>query len=94
MVLRMGELIPAFARGAVLFQDPIHGPRRAKILAFIEQRGVDRGRRAILEALGIQDGANGLDLHGAQCPGAVGDLLRGRGIKRCAGHSPTPAKID
>ena len=69
MILRMGELIPAFARGAVLFQDAIHGPRRTKILAFIEQRGADRGRRAILEAFGIQDSANGLEFLGAQRPG-------------------------
>ncbi len=56
----MDQLIAALAGGAVLFQDAIHGPSRAKILAFIEQRGVDRGRRAILEALGIQHGANRL----------------------------------
>ena len=40
LILRMGELIAALAGFAILFQDAIHGPSRAKILAFIEQRGL------------------------------------------------------
>ena len=51
LIRRMGELIAALARGAVLFQDAIHGARGAEILAFIEQGGLNGGRRAILEAL-------------------------------------------
>jgi hypothetical protein len=54
----MNQLIATLARGAVFFQDTIHRPRRAKILAFIEQGSVDCGGRAILEALGIEQGAN------------------------------------
>ena len=60
LILRMDELIAALASCAILFQDAIHGPSRAKILAFIEQRGLDRGGRAILEAFGIEHGANRL----------------------------------
>jgi hypothetical protein len=48
-----------------------------KPLAFIEQGGVDRGGRAILEAFGIQHSANGLDLVAAQCAGRSGPS-RGR----------------
>jgi hypothetical protein len=53
----MNELIAALAHYAVLFEDSIQGPSGPKILAFIEQNGLDRGRRAILEALGVEHGA-------------------------------------
>src|SRR5438552_14489503 len=43
LILGMDELIAALASCAIFFQHTIHGPSRAKILAFIEQRGVDRG---------------------------------------------------
>jgi hypothetical protein len=50
----MDELIAALASGSILLQNPIHGSSRAKILAFIEQGRMDGCRRAVLEALGIQ----------------------------------------
>src|SRR5689334_14957248 len=58
LISRMDELVAALARCSILFQNPIHGSSRAKILAFIEQSRMDGCRRAVLEALGIQQGAN------------------------------------
>src|SRR5881227_2621358 len=52
LISRMDELIATFARSPILFQNPIHGSSRAKILAFIEQSRMDGCRRAVLEALG------------------------------------------
>ena len=54
LVGRMNELIAAFARLALLFEDAVHGADRAEILAFIEQGGLDGGGRAILESLFMQ----------------------------------------
>jgi len=53
----MSELIAALARGAVLLQEPIHGSGGAKILAFIEQSGLNGSRGAILKACGVEHGA-------------------------------------
>jgi hypothetical protein len=67
----------------------VHGPRGAKVHAFIEQRGSDRGGRAILEAFGIQDGANGCGLF------HVRDAMNTREGHRRASDSedsPTPAE--
>src|SRR5438093_2884064 len=49
LISRMDELIAALARCSVLFQNPIHGSSRAKILTFIEQSRMDGCRRAVLE---------------------------------------------
>src|SRR5947199_7840954 len=65
----MSELIPAFARGAVLSQNPTHGSRGAQILAFIEQSGLNGGGRAILKAHGVEQGAHRFALFGTQRPG-------------------------
>ena len=69
LVLGMSELITAFARGAVLSQNPIHGSRGAQILAFIEQSGLNGGGRAILKAHGVEQGAHRFALFGTQRPG-------------------------
>ena len=54
LVGRMGELIAALARFAFLFEQAIHGANRAEILSFIEQRRINSGGRAILEAFSVQ----------------------------------------
>src|ERR1019366_7524508 len=54
LVGRMSELVAAFARFASLFEQAIHGADRAVILSFIEQRRINSGWRAILEALSME----------------------------------------
>jgi hypothetical protein len=49
----MSELVAAFAGFALLFEHPIHGADRAEILPFIEQRRINSGGRAILEAFAV-----------------------------------------
>jgi hypothetical protein len=46
----MAELLTAFADFAVLAKDAVHGADRAVVDAFIEQTGVDLGRRLISRA--------------------------------------------
>src|SRR5260370_24924531 len=50
----MSELIAAFAGFATPFEQAIHGADRAEILSFIEQRRINSGGRAILEAFSMQ----------------------------------------
>src|SRR5260370_24984590 len=50
----MSELIEAFAGCATPFEQAIHGADRAEILSFIEQRRINSGGRAILEAFSMQ----------------------------------------
>src|ERR1700682_2342410 len=64
----MDELIAALTRCTIFFQDTIHGPSRAEILTFIEQGGVDRRGRAILEAFGIQHRTDGFAFVRTQRP--------------------------
>src|ERR1035437_163779 len=85
-VRRMSELIAALARGAVLSQDPIHGSCRAQILAFIEQGGLNGGRRRILKARGMEQLANGVAFLRAQ--GAGGRWLRARRRSHRGGRRP------
>src|ERR1022692_4969547 len=80
----MGELIAAIAKSAIFFQDSIHGPNRAKILALIEQSGLYGGRRAILKALGVQHGANRLPFLGTQRARGSGTSDRHRRRQRSA----------
>jgi hypothetical protein len=49
----MNELIATVAGGAILFEDPVHRPNRAQVLAVIQQSGMNGGGCAILEAFGI-----------------------------------------
>src|SRR5450631_4254920 len=44
---RMASLTPALADLALGGEKPVHGTDRAKIAAFIEQRGEHRGRRHV-----------------------------------------------
>src|SRR5450755_2694368 len=54
LVRRMRELIAALAGLAFLFEQAIHGADGAEILSFIEQRRINSGWRAILEAFAMQ----------------------------------------
>jgi hypothetical protein len=51
----MDELIAALAKLALLFQDAIHGVRRAEVLAFVQQGGLHGCRRAVLESFFMED---------------------------------------
>jgi hypothetical protein len=50
----MGELVAAFARLALLFQDAVQGANRTAVNTFVEQCAIDLSRRAVLKALGMQ----------------------------------------
>ena len=82
-VLRMGELVAAFADRAILFEHPIHGPNGAYILAGIQQNSVDGGGSAILETFGIQDGKHSVALAGSQ---RAGRCRPGRGLRNRRRH--------
>jgi hypothetical protein len=49
-----GPLIAAFASFVVLFEQAMHAADRAEILAFIEQRRINSGRRAVLESFFVK----------------------------------------
>jgi hypothetical protein len=53
-VSRMDKFVSALPYLALALENPVHGANRAMILALIEQRGVNRGRRAILKPLLMQ----------------------------------------
>ena len=55
-VSRMRELVAALTRLARAFQNPVHGANRAMIKALVEQRGVNRRRRAVLKSLLMKAG--------------------------------------
>src|ERR1039457_7130879 len=50
----MVELVATFSGLTRFFQQTVHGANGAVILPFIEQRGIDSGWRAILEAFGVK----------------------------------------
>src|ERR1700682_6299923 len=53
-VERMNSLTAALASLMLGSQESIHGTDRAVIVAFIEQRGEDRGRRHVRKALAVE----------------------------------------
>jgi len=57
----MNPLIAAFAVRAIRGEPPMHGPGGAKILAFVDQGGVDLGRGKIAKAFGIPRKVDGLN---------------------------------
>jgi hypothetical protein len=63
---RVTRLLAAFADLAVLIEDAVHGTDRAMVDAFIEQGGVDLGRRLIGEARCVQQVKHLLLLRAAQ----------------------------
>src|ERR1035441_10712904 len=56
LIRRVGELIAALTSFPILFQKPVHRAQRTVIHAFIQQGGVYRSWRAVLEALLMQIG--------------------------------------
>ena len=72
----MAQLLAAFADLAVLSEDAIHGADRAVVDAFIEQGGVDFGRRLIGEARRVQQIQHHLLLRIGQRPGRLRSLAR------------------
>jgi hypothetical protein len=50
----MSQLVAAFARFALLFQEAMHGANRAVIVPFIEQRRINSGWGAILEPFSVK----------------------------------------
>ena len=80
----MNELIAAVQCRAVRFKDPVYGPNGAQIAAFIQQSGMNRGGRAILEAFGIQDVMQPILLPELSARGDV-DRTTGTGIDSAPG---------
>ena len=78
-VERMGSLTSALAGLVVGGQEPIHGPDRAVIAAFVEQCGKHRGRRHVGEALAVEK---------AQQQILLGDRERQRGPWPRPRHMP------
>src|SRR5271166_3128023 len=74
----MAELLAAFADFAVLAKDAVHGADRAVVDAFIEQAGVDLGRRLVCEARRMQQIQHNLLLRIAQCPARLRSLASDR----------------
>jgi hypothetical protein len=74
----MAELFAAFADFAVLSKNAIHGADRAVVDAFIEQTGVDLGRRLVCEARCMQQIQHHLLLRIAQCPDRLRSLAGDR----------------
>src|ERR1019366_804837 len=96
MVSRMDELIAALARLPLLFEDAVHGARRAEVLAFVQQSSLHGCRRAVLEplfmedlqyrlALGLTEGARG------RCPLYWQSRLR---CRRCRRTQDRPMPIE
>ena len=86
----MAELLAAFADFAVLSKNAIHGADRAVVDAFIEQAGVDFGRRLVCEARRMQQ------LHTtccwvAECPGRLRSLAVDRRWRGQAGAAALDA---
>jgi hypothetical protein len=65
----MPELVPALPHLAVGRQEAIHRARGAEVLPFVEQRGVDFGRREIHESFLVEHGEHCGLLFGAERPG-------------------------
>ena len=87
----MAELLAAFADFAVLSKNAIHGADRAVVDAFIEQAGVDFGRRLVCEARRMQQLQYHLLLRIAQCPGRLRSLAVDRRWRGQAGAAALDA---
>src|ERR1017187_1534688 len=72
LIRGMGELIAALASFTLLRQQPVHGADGAVIAAFVQQRGIDGGGRAILESFFMQAAQNGFPLRLAERAGRYG----------------------
>ena len=74
----MNQLIAAFAGSAIGGEQPMHGAGGAKILAFVDQGGVDLGRRRIAKTSGIQDIPHRLPLVWREGSGPSGPRRRSK----------------
>src|SRR5947207_969986 len=63
----MNQLIATFAGLTTLFQQAIHRSNRTVIFPFIEQRRINSGWRAILEAFFVQARQHHLSFHLVEC---------------------------
>ena len=54
LVVRVSELVSAFASALIRFKDAIHRPHAAHVLPFIEQFRVDLPRRLISETFAVE----------------------------------------
>jgi len=61
--------VASLAGPAIGGEQTINGAHRAEILAFVEQRGMDRLRRGVDEALAVEDVEQRLPLAGRQGQG-------------------------
>ena len=68
-------------------QEPVHRANRAVITAFIEQRGVDRGRRYISEALAVEHAEQQILLGARECQGRSRPCTRQAPWANCATSS-------
>src|ERR1017187_6192458 len=88
-VSRMHELVAALTRLARAFQNPVHSANRAMIPAFVEQRGVNCCRRAVLKSLLMKAGQDCFPFSGNERPG---NTPHGSGRRRKNTQTPLPIK--
>ena len=88
LVDRVAELLAAFANLVVLAEDAIHGADRAVVDTFIEQAGVNLGRRLVGEAWRMQQIQHPLLLRNGQRAGGFWPRARDR---RRRGQTGAPA---
>src|SRR3954454_11563002 len=88
-VSRVHELVAALTRLARAFENPVHGANRAMIPAFVEQRSVNRSRRAVLKSLLMKAGQYRFPLRGNKRPR---NLPHSRGRRRKNTQTPLPVK--
>jgi hypothetical protein len=62
-VLGMAQLIAPLAHGGTALQQAVHGAHRGDVTSFVEQLGVDGGRRAIGEARAVEHVERNAPLH-------------------------------
>src|SRR3979490_3458346 len=66
-VSRMHKLVATLTQFAFTFENPGNSANRAMITAFIEKRGVNRRRRAVLKSLLMKAGQDRFPFRGNQC---------------------------
>jgi hypothetical protein len=80
LIGKVAQLLVPLTDLAVLFQQPVHGTRRANVEALVQQRGVDLVRGWIHEALRAQVRQRGLPLAFGKGLGRYGPFRSGRGF--------------
>src|SRR3984957_15633433 len=85
----MHELVAALAHFARAFQNPVHGANRAMITAFVQQRGVNRSRRAVLKALLMKAAQDHFPFRAIQ---RTRHVPHGGGRRRKKTQTPLPVK--